>query len=206
VSRVAIDVGQSGTRVREIDPSGREISHALLPVTGTGKTRELERLIVDAVDALTPASAIEMVAVGATGCFGAPEPMPWLVETLLARHGVTGLVVADDGVTSLLGARGEPFGLVAAAGTGVVAVAVGPDGVARVDGAGPAIGDEGSGRWIGRQGLIAALSVLDGRDGGSRRLLDSATCRGRWRIAKPPLPPSRRSPSGSPMWRGVATT
>ncbi|MDT3399162.1 ATPase, partial [Streptomyces sp. B1866] len=44
----------------------------------------------------------------------------------------------------------------------------------RADGWGHLLGDCGGGAWIGRAGLEAALRAYDGRDGGSRPLLDRA--------------------------------
>jgi hypothetical protein len=86
---------------------------------------------------------------------------------------VTRVLIADDAVTSHLGAlEGRPGALVAA-GTGIVGLGIGPSGMARVDGVGSLIGDEGSGWWIGRRGIIAALSAFDGRSGGSPLLLDA---------------------------------
>jgi N-acetylglucosamine kinase-like BadF-type ATPase len=50
-----------------------------------------------------------------------------------------------------------------AAGTGAVAFALGATGTALVDGWGNLLGDAGSGYWIGRAGLDAALRAHDGR-------------------------------------------
>jgi N-acetylglucosamine kinase-like BadF-type ATPase len=73
-----------------------------------------------------------------------------------------------------VGALGLREGVVVAAGTGVVTLAT--DGAtrhARVDGWGYLVGDLGSGYWIGRSGLEAALRAADGR-GGSSELLRRA--------------------------------
>jgi N-acetylglucosamine kinase-like BadF-type ATPase len=91
---------------------------------------------------------------------------------------VRSLIVADDSFTSALGASGGKPAVVLAVGTGVVALGLGPNGeVARVDGGGGFIGDRGSGWWIGRQGLIAAISQLEQREGGSADLLPLAVKR-----------------------------
>lgn len=58
--------------------------------------------------------------------------------------------------------------MVVAAGTGAIALAVGPGAgrrVARVDGWGWLLGDAGSGYEVGRRGLAAALRAHDGRGG-----------------------------------------
>lgn len=62
-----------------------------------------------------------------------------------------------------------------AAGTGLVAIGLHPaTGWHRADGWGQLLGDCGSGGWIGRAGLEAALRAYDGRTGGSAALLASA--------------------------------
>lgn len=63
-------------------------------------------------------------------------------------------------VTAYLAANGTRHGVVVAAGTGVVTLGVGPEGVARVDGWGHLLGDAGSAYWIGRAGLDAALRTF----------------------------------------------
>jgi N-acetylglucosamine kinase-like BadF-type ATPase len=72
--------------------------------------------------------------------------------------------VASDARTAHLGAfRGGP-GALLVAGTGAVALAVGPAGAShRAGGLGPVLGDEGSGGWIGREGCLAAARSIDGR-------------------------------------------
>jgi N-acetylglucosamine kinase-like BadF-type ATPase len=66
--------------------------------------------------------------------------------------------------------------VVVAAGTGLIALGAAADGTGwrRVDGWGHLLGDAGSGAWIGRAGLDAALRAHDGRAGGSPALLSLA--------------------------------
>ena len=88
------------------------------------------------------------------------------------------VIVSNDAVTAHLGALGGEPGVVIVAGTGVIALAVGPDGRwARADGYGALLGDDGGGHWIGRRGLAAALRARDGRPGGSPALLRRAEAR-----------------------------
>ena len=77
--------------------------------------------------------------------------------------GAQSILVAHDSVGGFLGALGHDHGAVAAVGTGVVTLGVGPQGFARVDGWGNIIGDAGSGYWIGRKALDHALRAYDGR-------------------------------------------
>lgn len=77
--------------------------------------------------------------------------------------GVSKVILAHDSVTGYLGCLGNLRGSAIAAGTGVVTLATGADTFARVDGWGNIMGDAGSGYWIGRAGLDAAMRAHDGR-------------------------------------------
>jgi N-acetylglucosamine kinase-like BadF-type ATPase len=70
--------------------------------------------------------------------------------------------VAPDATTAWLGAfLGHP-GIAVIAGTGSVAVGGSSGALRRVGGHGHLVGDEGSGYWIGRMGLRAALAATEG--------------------------------------------
>lgn len=81
-----------------------------------------------------------------------------LRETSIAR-----VALAHHSTASYLGALGDTEGVMIASGTGVVALAVGPHDIARVDGWGWIMGDSGSAFWIGRNALEAAMRGYDGR-------------------------------------------
>ncbi|MBB0231802.1 BadF/BadG/BcrA/BcrD ATPase family protein, partial [Streptomyces calidiresistens] len=83
-------------------------------------------------------------------------------------------VLAADAVTGYAGALGERPGVVVAAGTGMIALGTDLREWRRADGWGHLLGDCGSGAWIGRAGLEAALRARDGRPGGSAELLREA--------------------------------
>ncbi|MBE9499980.1 ATPase [Streptomyces qinglanensis] len=87
-----------------------------------------------------------------------------------AEFGVRRLALAADAVTGYAGALGERPGAVVAAGTGMIAMGTDLETWRRADGWGHLLGDCGSGAWIGRAGLEAALRAFDGRAGGSRAL------------------------------------
>jgi N-acetylglucosamine kinase-like BadF-type ATPase len=75
-------------------------------------------------------------------------------------------------LSSYAGALGLNPGVVIAAGTGAVALGSDLQGTwSRVDGWGYLVGDLGSGSWIGRTALQAALREADGRPDGSAALL-----------------------------------
>jgi glucosamine kinase len=82
--------------------------------------------------------------------------------------------VAPDATTAWLGAfLGRP-GIAVIAGTGSVAVGGSPGALQRVGGHGHLVGDEGSGYWIGRMALRAALAATEGA-GPPTRLGDALT-------------------------------
>ena len=155
---LALDAGQTGIRLRwehgqerlEGGTSGVLTDRPLMP--------QLASAIGDflAEHRLSPTS----VGVGSSGLV-TPEAAELL--GLVARYGITEVAVAHDATTSYLGALGDAPGAVIAAGTGVVTLAVGSASVARVDGWGYLLGDAGSGFWIGRAGMDAAMRGFDGR-------------------------------------------
>jgi N-acetylglucosamine kinase-like BadF-type ATPase len=85
-----------------------------------------------------------------------------VASQLTARTGAR-VAVGDDADAALAGAfRGGP-GVVVIAGTGSAAAGRHADGrTARVGGHGFLLGDEGSGYWIGREAVRAALRAADG--------------------------------------------
>jgi N-acetylglucosamine kinase-like BadF-type ATPase len=98
---------------------------------------------------------------------------PYSLHDVLADSlGTERTAVSTDAVTAHLGALGGRGGAVLVVGTGAVAVAV--DEYARwylADGLGFLVGDQGSGGWIGREGLTAANKARDGREDGASHVL-----------------------------------
>jgi len=91
-----------------------------------------------------------------------------MVREALARTQVAAdrIVVENDGVAALLGATGGAPGILIIAGTGSIVYGINAQGIsARAGGWGHRIGDEGSGYWIGKQAIQAALRGFDGRSG-----------------------------------------
>lgn len=78
--------------------------------------------------------------------------------------------VVHDSVGSLVLNCGIGPAVVCAAGTGIVTLAASDQGLARVDGWGHSMGDFGSGFWIGKKGLEAAMRFFDGRAGETKLL------------------------------------
>ncbi|MEK2476823.1 N-acetylglucosamine kinase [Streptomyces noursei] len=188
---LGVDSGGSGLRiaVARIDGDGERLRPA-----ATFASHEPVHTGPDGIDAdqmlrqLLPAGAELADQVGADRfvavCVGAAG-MGTLGDALRARlpgalataFGVRRLALAADAVTAYAGALGQRPGAVVAAGTGLVAL--GTDltptgGWRRADGWGHLLGDCGSGAWIGRAGLEAALRTHDGRPGSSQELLTRA--------------------------------
>ncbi len=105
--------------------------------------------------------AVDEVAIGSTGL--PVDATAAELLKLLARNGISGVWLAHDSITNYLASLGIRRGVMVAAGTGVVTLAVGARDLARVDGWGYLIGDAGSGYWIGRAGLDAVMRAFDGR-------------------------------------------
>jgi glucosamine kinase len=73
-------------------------------------------------------------------------------------------LVVNDALVALVAGVGNQHGVVIVAGTGSIAYGVNRDGfAARAGGWGYVLGDEGSGYWIGREALAAAVREDDGR-------------------------------------------
>jgi glucosamine kinase len=157
-SRVlAIDAGQTGMKVRVPGAGDRTF-----PGIRTDEPL-LPQLAAVANAALADAAgAADLVAAGVSGLTAAEADAGALLH-LLAGTGVREVALAHDSTTSFLGALGDTRGVVVAAGTGVVTLAVGAAEVARVDGWGYLMGDAGSGYWIGREALDAVMRAYDGR-------------------------------------------
>ncbi|MFK4149971.1 N-acetylglucosamine kinase [Streptomyces sp. NPDC004065] len=137
----------------------------------------MEQLVplVRALSAETGVRRLETAVVGAAGFATLGDALRAELPGALARElGVRSVALVADAVSAYTGALGPRPGAVIAAGTGLIAI--GTDLVAwrRADGWGHLLGDCGSGAWIGRAGLEAALRAHDGRDGGSVALLARA--------------------------------
>ncbi|MFE0022680.1 putative N-acetylmannosamine-6-phosphate 2-epimerase [Amycolatopsis sp. NPDC059021] len=160
---VAVDSGQTGMRLL----SGPE------PRIGRGPGFDYRQ--GDPVATITAAvrvaaldaglsGPVGVACLGLTGCPAEPADLDRLGVAIAAVLGAAEVRLCEDMVTAHAGALRRGHGVVLAAGTGVVCLAVGKDGEYRkVDGSGYLLGDSGSGFAIGRAGLAAVLAAADGR-------------------------------------------
>ncbi|GAA0932562.1 hypothetical protein GCM10009554_17110 [Kribbella koreensis] len=107
---------------------------------------------------------VEVVALGLTGFpqdpVAARQLAAGIAEVLQAKE----VRLTQDMVTAHAGALPGGYGVVVAAGTGLVCLAVDRDGAwYKVDGHGYLFGDAGSAFAIGRAGLVAVQRARDGR-------------------------------------------
>lgn len=163
---LAMDAGQSGVRTELRDDHGTTLAASSFAGVRTDLPLldQLARCAREALASAAGAGAGDRADVLAIGSSGLVPGMTAAGLAALLPAGRIGEVrLAHDSITSYLAALGDRPGVVVAAGTGVVTLAVGEHDVARVDGWGYLLGDAGSGYWIGRAALDAVLRAHDGR-------------------------------------------
>ncbi|MFI7294950.1 N-acetylglucosamine kinase [Streptomyces sp. NPDC050121] len=180
---LAVDSGGSGLRVA-LGVAGQGIlgrCSSDMPVrTGArgidaghlmARLTPLVRALSDETGAPSPATAVVGAAGLSTLGYALRAELP---GALALEFGVRRTALVADAVTAYVGALGTRPGAVVAAGTGLIAIGTDLTAWQRADGWGHLLGDCGSGAWIGRAGLEAALRAYDGRPGGSAPLLARA--------------------------------
>jgi len=106
---------------------------------------------------------LKQVAVSCVGTAGLrlPQTKEWM-EQIISQHAGGEILVCGDETTALDAAFPGEAGVLVIGGTGSNTLGRTSYGETfNVGGWGPAIGDEGSGYWIGHQALIAALRAYD---------------------------------------------
>ncbi len=160
----AVDLGQSGSRIRTGDIS---INSTRGKLAGEHPLPAL-RAIFESIEKLNA----DTVALSCTGFGGhVTDPKPFL-DLCNEFFGANKVAVIDDGFAGFIGALGGSKGVVLSIGGGVVSVG-GKDGkFAHRDGLGSTFGDEGGGFWLGKAGITKALGIRQGR-GEDQILLDA---------------------------------
>jgi N-acetylglucosamine kinase-like BadF-type ATPase len=165
---VVADVGKTSIRAEYRSPGMAPVG-VEAPADGVvGGAAETGRVLAGLSRALDrlPAAArdVDVACVGVAGYLAHPDLHGLLERELGALLPTARLELTSDLVLAHAGALEGAAGTVLIVGTGAVALGIAADGGARMaDGLGPLLGDEGSGAWIGRAGLTAALRAAQGR-------------------------------------------
>ena len=168
---VGVDGGGTKTRAILANDRGKQIAEA----TGAASAvhpEDVERsagviagVVRDALEQAGKHGALPRVlCVGVAGVGREPERQA-LWEALSQHTLADEVVVEPDFAVALDDAFGDGTGVLLISGTGSSAFGRGPAGAtARCGGWGLAIGDEGSGAWIGRRALSVVAAAADGRE------------------------------------------
>jgi N-acetylglucosamine kinase-like BadF-type ATPase len=158
MTHLAFDGGQSAIRLRvlpsRVTAQGPGYTHG-------SNTLEAVRI---AADSAGVTGSVEVVALGLTGFPQDPATAQHLAEGIAEVLQAREVRLTQDMVSAHAGALPDGYGVVVAAGTGLVCLGVDRDGSwHKVDGHGYLFGDAGSAFAIGRAGLVAVQRARDGR-------------------------------------------
>lgn len=166
-----VDGGGSKTRLILADAAGTHIADvvgpgsAMAPGRGDHSAGVVAELVRQAfAEASLERTRLRALVVGVAGV-GRPNEQRELTAALEDLELADEISVEGDGEIALTDAFGMGPGIILIAGTGSIAYGRGPSrALARAGGWGPALGDEGSGAWIGRKALAIVASAADGRE------------------------------------------
>jgi glucosamine kinase len=161
VRYLGIDGGGSKTSFLLVDEYYNEICHLssgpsnYLSV-GAGAARDS---IAEGISQLTETP--DIICAGFAGA-GRAEGVAFYRETLQSLVPGAHVIIESDAFIASIGAIGVDPGVLLIAGTGSIVIGRDKDrAMFRVGGWGPHFGDEGSGFWVGREAVRAALHSLD---------------------------------------------
>ncbi len=153
--------GADGDVVAEMTGAGS----ATAPDLTDESAEVIAALVRQTIAAAGHEAARPRVLVAGVAGVGRPAVQRALVAALEDREIADQIIVVGDGEIALYDAFGNGPGVLLISGTGSIAHGRGPSGIsARCGGWGPAVGDEGSGRWIGRRALAIVAAASDGRE------------------------------------------
>ncbi|MFW6232810.1 MAG: BadF/BadG/BcrA/BcrD ATPase family protein, partial [Bacteroidota bacterium] len=171
---IGIDGGGTHTR-GVLNRNGKIIAEAKSGTTrigavGVGESceRTLNVIIELCRKAEIETSELDAVIIGLAGVWLDEEKKrsQTLIKTLARGQDITlsDLIVTSDAELAVEGAFGGGQGIITIVGTGSIALGkIKNNKLVRCGGWGIELDDEGSGAWIGREGLTAAVRALDGR-------------------------------------------
>lgn len=191
---LGVDGGGTNCRAALADTTGKILG------TGQAAAANLIRVGLDAAvahiqQAVNEACGQAGISVAQTtgACFGLagvgnPQHHATMLTALHAALPIKHLLLETDARIALAGATDLQPGVVVIAGTGSIACGINARGAfARAGGWGPAMGDEGSGYYIGRRALAAVVMAYDER--GAATSLSGPVCQ-HFNVETPPeLPP-----------------
>ena len=167
---LGVDLGKTSCRIR-VTAGTLVLAETSGPGAPGLADESGEDLAFDSISTLTdrlePAllGRIDAVGIGAAGVEAGPDAARSLAKRVSeAMSAPTALI--NDALLAHLGGFGGGPGTILITGTGAVAFSLDAAGLPRqVDGWGPLLGDDGGGRWIGQEGIKAALRQHDRRAG-----------------------------------------
>jgi N-acetylglucosamine kinase-like BadF-type ATPase len=164
VDVLAVDLGQSGSRIRTTETL---IDSTRGKLAGEPPLTSL-RAVFEGIEKLSA----HTVALSCTGFRGVVTDAQPFLALCNEFFGATKVAVIDDGLAGYIGALGGANGVVLSIGGGVVSVGRKDSHFAHRDGLESTFGDEGGGFWLGKLGLTRALGIRQGR-GDDQILLDA---------------------------------
>ena len=164
VDVLAVDLGQSGSRIRTTETL---IDTTRGKLAGEPPLSSL-RAVFEGIEKLS-AHTVALSCTGFRGVVTDPQPFLALCNEFF---GASKVAVMDDGLAGFIGALCGGNGVVLSIGGGVVSVGRNDTHFAHRDGLESTFGDEGGGFWLGKLGLTRALGIRQGR-GDDQILLDT---------------------------------
>lgn len=170
---IGIDGG--GTKTRGVLFSNGEIKAEIVSGTtrigavGVGESCERTLTVITELCSKTgiETSEVDAIVIGLAGVWLDEEKKRSqnLIKTLARsqRTVINDILVTSDAEIALEGAFGDNDGIMTIVGTGSIALGKFKGKHFRCGGWGIELDDEGSGAWIGREGLTAVVRALDGR-------------------------------------------
>ncbi|WP_217183701.1 N-acetylglucosamine kinase [Streptomyces sp. AC495_CC817] len=173
LDEISVDLGKSRCRVQIATASGDVSLSDGAGSPGLAAIGGVDDAVAAILRLLPPSPLAPRTAmgVGAAGALAAPTASAALADRLHAETGAR-VAVTSDVVTAHAGALDGATGVLLIAGTGATALGIDAADSRLVDGWGPELGDLGSGSWVGRSALRAALRSESGL--GARSALTSA--------------------------------
>lgn len=158
---LGIDGGGTGCRAAVADATGRILGRGASGPANIASDPDTAaaNILTAARAALAEAGGgtIRAAGLGLAGANAAGAP-----DRLRAALPYNHVAIVTDAITAIKGALGSADGIVAALGTGSVFASQRGGIIRQIGGRGLALGDEGSGAWIGRALLAQTLRAVDG--------------------------------------------